>query len=156
MILMPSGILPVILTAHGAAKMDRMRGPSSTTWGQYIISWVSYATSVFGCPTVMLDALHWHGCHTCTNQVLSPRVHPESKMMLFTRPPSLGRLGSSLKKALTAIPTNQLCQQTNNFHFTCDQNYSIMTLLITTKAVFFEKPTNKQKQFPYLTFNNQG
>ena len=65
------------------------------------------------------------------------------KAMSFTRPPSLGRLESLMKKALTTIPTNQPCQQTNTFHLSCDQNYFTMTLLIITKADFFEKQTNK-------------
>ena len=71
--------LPVILTACGAAKMDRMRGTSSTTWGQYIINWASYVISVS-------DGLQW--CRMpSTNmdatpaqiKVLSPGVCPESK-----------------------------------------------------------------------------
>ena len=41
-----SGVLPVILTTHGVAKMDKMKGPLSTTLGQCIISWGLYVTSV--------------------------------------------------------------------------------------------------------------
>ena len=76
-------------------------------------------------------------------KALSPGVCPEIKVMSFTRPPSLGRLESSRKKALTAIPTNQPCQQTNTFDLSCDQNYFIMMLLITTKVVLLEKQANK-------------
>ena len=43
---MPSGISLVILTALDVAKMDKMKGLSSTTSGQCIISWGSYVTSV--------------------------------------------------------------------------------------------------------------
>ena len=150
MILMPSSVLPVIPTARGAAKMDRMRGPLSTTWGQYIISWASYATSVS-------DVLQWHQTLSADMdatlaliKALSPGVCLESKGNVFTRPPSLGRLESSMKKALTAIPSNQPCQQTNTFHFRCDQNY------LTTEMVFLKKQTKQTKQIPYLTFNYQG
>ena len=69
----------------------------------------------------------------------------EVKAMSFTRPPSLGRLDSSMKKALTAIPPNQPHQQTL-FHLSHDQNYITKMLLITTKVVFLE---NRTKQTPY-------
>ena len=78
MIPMPSGISLVILTAHGVAKTDKMRGPLSTTWGQYIISWALYATNV-------LDVLWW--CWTpSTNMDATPvpikAVSPERATQL--------------------------------------------------------------------------
>ena len=97
---MPYGISLVILTALGAAKMDRMRGPSSITWGQYITGWVSFVTNASVVP-------QWH--HTPSSDMdampaqikaLSPErahsAHPiwsppkEVKVMLFTRPPPQG------------------------------------------------------------------
>ena len=94
---MPSSILLVTLTALGAEKMDRMRGPLSTTWGQYITSWASYATSVSAVP-------QWHWTPSANMdatlaqiKVLPPeRAHSacliqslskEEKAMLFIRPP---------------------------------------------------------------------
>ena len=77
----------------------------------------------------------------------------EVKAMSFSRPPSLGRPESSMKKALTAIQLNQPQQQTNTFHLSHDQNYLTKMLLITTKVFRLE---NQTKQTPYLTFNNQG
>ena len=76
----------------------------------------------------------------------------EVKVMLFTRPPSLGRPASSTKKALTAIPLNQPHWQANTFHLSHDQNYLTKTLLTTTKVISLE---NRTKQTPYLTLNNQ-
>ena len=70
------------------------------------------------------------------------------KVVSSTGPPSLGRLESLKKKALTAILSNQPCQLMNTFHLSCDKNYFTMTLLITTKVVFLKnKQTNKQSNF---------
>ena len=107
----------------------------------------------FGCPTVMLDTSTDMGATLVLIKALSPkRAHSaglnwslpkEVKVMSFTRPPPLGRLESSTKKALTTIPSNQPCQQTNAFHPSHDKNYLTKMLLITTKVVFLEKQTNK-------------
>ena len=120
-------ILPVILTALGVAKTDRMRGPSSIIWGQYITGWVSFVTNAsvvpWWCqtPSSNMDAI------LAQIKVLSPeRVHSahpiqsppkEVKGMSFTRPPPLGRPASLTKKVLTApFHLNQPCQQANTFH----------------------------------------
>ena len=155
MIPMPSGILPVILTARGVAKMDRMRRPSSTTWGQYIISRASYVTNVsvvlqwHQTPSANMDATpaqikafsSWEGLLSWPDLGSAQKV----KVMSFTRPHSLGRLESSIKKALTTIPLNQPHQQTNTFHLSCDQDYLTKMLLITTKVVSFGSQTKQNK-----------
>ena len=42
--------------------------------------------------------------------------------VIFLRPPSLGRLESLMKRALTVTPPNQPSRETNTFHLSHDQN----------------------------------
>ena len=50
-----------------------------------------------------------------------------------------------MKKVLTAIQSNQPCQQTNTFHLSHGQNYLTKMLQITTKVVSFGSQTKQNK-----------
>ena len=75
----------------------------------------------FGCPTVMSDSLHQHGCQIVNNTVLlldwvcptdppaQPRVHTRGvKVVLFNQTPSLQKARRFNKEGATHQPTKSI------------------------------------------------